>query len=82
MCKMGAIPYVAILAELIISDDVLEQLNEEIRRCTRTFPNTKSCLRLIRELAVAIHEDWLEANRYLNIDDLKERMKEVLQEAA
>ena len=27
------------------------------------FPNEESCLRLIRALAVEIHEDWIEAHR-------------------
>jgi putative transposase len=67
------------------STNMLERLNEEIRRRTRVvriFPNIESCLRLIRALAVETHEDWLEANRYLNMDYLKERKKELLKEAA
>lgn len=67
------------------STNMLERLNEEIRRRTRVvriFPNTESCLRLVRALAVETHEDWLEANRYLNMEYLKERKKEVLREAA
>jgi putative transposase len=39
-------------------------------------------LRLIRALAVETHENWLEANRYLNMDDLKEQKKLQLREAA
>ncbi|WP_038045964.1 IS256 family transposase, partial [Thioalkalivibrio sp. ALE9] len=57
------------------STNMLERLNEEIRRRTRVvriFPNTHSCLRLVRALAVEIHEGWLEDNRYLNMDLLKE----------
>jgi Transposase, Mutator family len=38
----------------------------------RIFPNAESCLRLIRALAVEMHENWLEAHRYLNMDDLRE----------
>ncbi|ESX48458.1 hypothetical protein X760_32885, partial [Mesorhizobium sp. LSHC422A00] len=37
------------------STNMLERLNEEIRRRTyvvRIFPNTESCLRLVRALAV------------------------------
>ncbi len=67
------------------STNMLERLNGEIRRRTRVvriFPNTESCLRLVRALAVETHEDWLEANRYLNMEYLKERKKEVLREAA
>ena len=67
------------------STNMLERLNEEIRRRTRVvriFPNHDSCLRLIRALAVETHEDWLEANRYLNMDYLKELKKEELRKAA
>ena len=67
------------------STNMLERLNEEIKRRTRVvriFPNGESCLRLIRALAVETHENWLEANRYLNMDDLKEQKKLLLREAA
>lgn len=67
------------------STNMLERLNEEIKRRTlvvRIFPNVESCLRLIRALAVEIHEDWIEATRYLNMDLLAERMKEQRREAA
>jgi hypothetical protein len=30
--------------------------------------NKASCLRLIRALAIEMHEDWIEAARYLNTD--------------
>jgi hypothetical protein len=42
----------------------------------RSFPNAESCLRLIRALAVEMHENWLEAHRYLNMDDLCEHKNE------
>jgi len=45
----------------------------------RIFPNEASGLRLIRALAVAIHEDWIEATRYLNMDILEEHKKRVVQ---
>ena len=67
------------------STNMLERLNEEIKRRTyvvRIFPNAESCLRLIRALAVEAHENWLEANRHLNMDDLKEQKKPQLREAA
>jgi transposase-like protein len=48
----------------------------------RIFPNATSCLRLIRALAVEMHENWLEAHRYLNMDDLREHKKETLRMAA
>ena len=60
------------------STNMLERFNEEIKRRTRVvriFPNEASCLRLIRALAAETHEDWLEANRYLNMDLLKEHKK-------
>jgi len=36
----------------------------------------------VRALAVETHENWLEANRYLNMDDLKEQKKPQLRQAA
>jgi putative transposase len=65
------------------STNLLERLNEEIQRRTyvvRIFPNAASCLRLIRALAVEIHEDWLEGTRYLNMDFLQTHRKEVWQQ--
>jgi putative transposase len=67
------------------STNMLERLNEEIRRRThvvRIFPNGESCLRLVRALAVETHENWLEQPRYLNMDDLREHKKEGLRRAA
>lgn len=67
------------------STNMLERLNEEIKRRTlavRIFPNTESCLRLIRALCVEIHETWLEDNRYLNMTLLAEQKKELLRLAA
>ena len=64
---------------------MLERLNEEIKRRThvvRIFPNAASCLRLVRTLAVETHENWLEANRYLNMHDLREQKKLALRAAA
>lgn len=60
------------------STNMLERFNEEVKRRTRVvriFPNEASCLRLIRALAAETHEDWLEANRYLNMELLKEHKK-------
>ena len=57
---------------------MLERLNQELKRRThviRIFPNEESCLRLIRALAVEIHEDWIEAHRYLNMEMLREQRK-------
>jgi putative transposase len=60
------------------STNMLERLNEEIRRRTRViriFPNEASCLRLVRALAVEKHEEWIEGTRYLNMAMLKEHKK-------
>ena len=69
----------------IKSTNMLERLNEEIKRRThvvRIFPNTESCLRLIRALCVETHETWLEDSRYLNMTLLAEQKKEALRLAA
>jgi transposase-like protein len=63
------------------STNMLERQNEEIKRRTyviRIFPNAESCLRLVRALAVELHENWIEATRYLNMDLLIDRKKEEL----
>jgi transposase-like protein len=55
---------------------MLERLNQEFKRRTqvvRISPNEASCLRLIRALAVEIHERWTEENRYLNQEPLREK---------
>jgi putative transposase len=67
------------------STNMLERLNEEIRRRTyvvRIFPNSDACRRLVRALAVETHENWLEAHRYLNMSDLKELKKSQFRQAA
>lgn len=67
------------------STNMLERLNEEIKRRThvvRIFPNEQSCLRLIRALAVEMHENWIEATRYLNMELLREHKKLMLREVA
>jgi putative transposase len=61
------------------STNLLERLNEELKRRTlvvRIFPNAASCLRLSRALAIEMHENWIEATRYLNMDLLREQQKE------
>ena len=50
--------------------------------CIRDSPNTEACLRLVRALAVETHENWLEAHRYLNMNDLREHKKANLRQAA
>jgi transposase-like protein len=67
------------------STNMLERLNEEIKRRTRVvriFPNETSCLRLIRALCAETHETWLEDSRYLNMAFLAEQKKEQLRLAA
>jgi putative transposase len=61
------------------STNMLERIMEEIKRRTlvvRIFPNTASCLRLVRALAVEMHENWIEAIRYLNMEPLREQNKD------
>jgi putative transposase len=67
------------------STNMLERLNEEIRRRTRVvriFPNAASCLRLVRALCAETHETWLEDSRHPNMDLLREERKEQLRKAA
>jgi transposase-like protein len=67
------------------STNLLERLNEEIRRRTyvvRIFPNEASCLRLVRALCAEVHENWIEDHRYLDMSLLKEQKKERLRAAA
>jgi len=64
---------------------LLERLMEEIKRRTlvvHIFPNVAACLRLVRALAVEMHENWIEAIRYLNMEYLKEHKKEQMRRAA
>lgn len=65
----------------LTSTNLLERQNKEIKgrtRVVRIFPNAASCLRLIRALAVEMHENWIEAIRYLDMDQLRDHKKEVL----
>ena len=61
------------------STNLLERLNEEIKRRTRVvriFPNPASCLRLVRALCTETHEAWLEGHRYINMDLLAKQQRE------
>jgi putative transposase len=53
---------------------------EELKRRTlvRIFPNAAAWLRLVRALAVEIHENWIEAMQNLNREPLREQKKEAL----
>jgi putative transposase len=67
------------------STNMLERFNEEIRRRTRViriFPNEASCLRLIRALSVEMHENWVEAHRYLDMKLLIEHKKQEMMKVA
>jgi putative transposase len=67
------------------SSNMLERLNEELRRRTyvvRIFPNAASCLRLVRALCAETHEAWIEDKRYINMELLREERKEQLKNAA
>ena len=63
------------------STNMLERFNEEIKRRTRVirvFPDTGSCLRLVRAIAVETHEEWL-VRQYLDmkiLNDLAQKRKE------
>ena len=68
------------------STNMLERLNEEIKRRTkvvRIFPDARSCLRLVRALCAEIHESWMEdGSRYLNMDLLQEQRRADLRRLA
>jgi len=67
------------------STNMLERINEGLKRRTlvvRIFPDAASCLRLVRALAAEIHEDWIEATRYLNMELLEEHKREQLRRRA
>lgn len=56
--------------KLMRSTNLLERINEEIKRRTRVvriFPNSQSCLRLVRALTVEVHESWLSERKNLNM---------------
>jgi putative transposase len=60
------------------SNIIPDRINQELKRRThviRIFPNEAGCLRLIRALAVEIHERWIESPRYLNMEALREQRK-------
>lgn len=65
------------------STNMLERIMEEIKRRTlvvRIFPNSAACLRLIRALAAEMHDDWIEAMQYLDMEPLAEQKKEALRQ--
>jgi putative transposase len=63
----------------IRSNNMLERVNEELRRRVRVlriFPNRASCLRLVTALAIEQDEDWLTDRRYLDMTPLREAREE------
>lgn len=67
------------------STNMLERLNEELKRRTRVvriFPNEASCLRLTRAICVEKHEEWMSGKRYLDMKLLPEQKKENLMKLA
>jgi transposase-like protein len=54
--------------------NLLERLNQEIRRRTRIvriFPNEASCLRLVSALLMEVDENWQVGRRYLRFEEEK-----------
>ena len=68
------------------STNMLERLNEEIKRRTkvvRIFPDARSCLRLVRALCAETHESWMEdGGRCLDMDLLQEQRRADLRKLA
>ena len=62
--------------------DWVEANIEETLTFYRIFTNEASCIRLVRALAVEMHENWIEATRYLNMELLAEHKKKQLRDAA
>jgi transposase-like protein len=55
----------------IRTTNMLERVNQEIRRRTRVvniFPNEASCLRLVSAILMEKDEDWQTGRRYLSFE--------------
>ena len=63
-----------------------KRYNQEIQAAhphrARLSQRSRAAVRLIRALAVETHEDWLEANRYINMKLLTEHKRELMKQAA
>ena len=60
------------------STNMLERLNEEIRRrerVMRIFPNPESAIRLIGAMLAQIHKDWQERSTSIWRRSMREREK-------
>jgi transposase-like protein len=69
---------------LMRSTNMVERLNQEMRRRTRViriFPDDASCLRLTAALAMEQSEEWAE-RRYLTMEVQKAPVRERVAEAA
>jgi putative transposase len=56
--------------------NMLERLNEEVRRRTRVatiFPNEASVLRLVTSILMETNDDWMSQSRYLNMSPDEDR---------
>jgi transposase-like protein len=59
--------------EKIRTSNGVERINKEIKRRTRVavlFPNPESALRLVTEVLIEIHEDWVTGRQYLDMNPL------------
>ncbi len=72
----------AAVREVLPEANMLERLNQEIKRRTHVVPSFRKLLASVRALVVEMHEHWLEAMRYLNMDHLREHQKRMLRQAA
>lgn len=48
---------------------------DRYKAVVRIFPNAESCFQLARTLPVDMHENWLEATRYLDVGHLKDHKR-------
>lgn len=55
---------------------VLRQDADLWKALVRILPNAASCLRLVRALSAEMHENRIEATRYLNMEPLREQENE------
>lgn len=66
------------------STNMLERLNQEIKRRTRVvriFPNEASCIRLVSAMAMETAEDWMQ-RKYLDMEDTTNEKTNLKQEKA